>query len=41
MDTDDKILSELMNVLIKVGFTTEKYLGVATKIVIARKEEKK
>jgi len=37
-DTDDKILSELMNILIKNGFKTEKYLGIATKIIMAKKE---
>lgn len=38
MDTDDKILSEVMNVLLKNGFATEKYLGRATKIVMAKKK---
>lgn len=37
-DTDDKILSELMNILIKNGFKTEKYLGQVSKIVMAKKE---
>lgn len=37
-DTDDKILSELMNILIKNGFKTEKYIGITNKIVMARKE---
>jgi len=37
--TDDKILSELMSVLMKYGFKTEKYLGMNSKIVMARKEE--
>ena len=38
-DTDDKLLSELMNLLIRNGFKTEKYLGLSkTKIVMARKE---
>lgn len=38
-DTDDKILSELMNILIKNGFNTEKYLGIAHKIIMAKKLE--
>jgi hypothetical protein len=38
-DTDDKVLSELMNILIKEGFRTEKYLGINTKIIMAKKEE--
>jgi len=40
-DTDDKILSELMNVLIKYGFKTEKYIGLNSKIIMARKEKGK
>ena len=40
-DTDDKILSELMNVLIKYGFKTEKYIGLNSKIIMARKEKEK
>lgn len=40
-DTDDKVLSELMNILIKNGFKTEKYLGIGTKIVMAKKEKEK
>jgi len=36
-DTDDKIISELMNILIKYGFETEKYLSFTSKIVMARK----
>ena len=39
-DTDDKIISELMNILTKNGFKTEKYLGITSKIVMARKGEK-
>ena len=39
-NTDDKIISELMNILIKNGYKTEKYLGTASKIVMARKEIK-
>jgi hypothetical protein len=38
MDTEDKLLSELMNILTKNGFKTEKYLGVNSKIVLARKD---
>jgi len=38
-DTDDKILSELMNILIKFGFKTEKYLGLNNKIIMARMKE--
>jgi len=37
-DIDDKILSELMNILIKNGFKTEKYLGITNKIIMAKKE---
>ena len=41
-DTDDKIISELMNILIKHGFETEKYLGINTKIVMSKmKKENK
>ena len=39
-DTEDKLLSELMNILIKDGFKTEKYQGIATKIIMAKKEIK-
>jgi len=41
MDTEDKIISELMNILIKYGFKTEKYLGICSKIVMAKKEGEK
>jgi|GEM_PF-3458012 hypothetical protein len=37
-DVDDRVISELMNILIKFGFETEKYLGISSKIVMARKE---
>lgn len=37
-DVEDKLISELMNLLIKYGFTTEKYLGLTGKIVMARKK---
>lgn len=40
-DTDDKVISELMNVLMKYGFKTEKYISVASKIVMARKGDAK
>lgn len=40
IDVDDKIISELMNILIKNGYTTEKYQGQASKIVMAKKERK-
>jgi hypothetical protein len=40
-NTEDKILSELMNILIKHGFKTEKYLGISSKIVMARKIKEK
>jgi len=40
IDVEDKVISELMNVLIKYGFKTEKYLGINSKIVMAKKEEK-
>ena len=40
-DTDDKILAELMNILIKHGFATEKYLGLTTKIIMARKDDRR
>jgi len=36
-DTDDEIISELMNILIKYGFITERYLGISSKIVMAKK----
>lgn len=39
LDTDDKVLSELINILIKNGFKPEKYMGMAYKIVMARKEK--
>jgi len=39
-NTDDKILSELINILIKFGFKTEKYIGITSKIVMAKKEQK-
>ena len=38
LGTEDKILSELMNILIRNGFKTEKYLGIANKIIMAKKE---
>lgn len=38
--TDDKILFELMNILIKHGYETEKYLGSSSKIIMAKKEKK-
>ena len=40
LNTDDKILSELMNILIKNGYDTEKYLGLSHKIVMAKLEAK-
>jgi hypothetical protein len=40
MDVEDKVLSELMNVLIKYDFKTEKYLGIGNKIIMAKKEIK-
>lgn len=40
LDADDKIISELINILIKNGFETEKYLSMASKIVMAKKENK-
>lgn len=40
-DTDDRIISDLMDLLIKHGFSTEKYLGINRKIVMARKEKSK
>ena len=40
MDTNDKVLSELMNILSRLGFKVEKYLGISFKIIMARKEEK-
>jgi hypothetical protein len=40
LNTDDMILSELMNILIKNGFETEKYLGISHKLIMARKGEK-
>lgn len=38
-DVEDDIISDLMNVLIKFGFNTEKYLGISSKIVMAKKEQ--
>lgn len=40
-NVDDGVISELMNILIKYKFKTEKYSGMCskTKIVMARKEE--
>ena len=35
-DNDKEVISELMNVLIKNGFKTEKYLGICSIIVMAR-----
>lgn len=37
-DVDDNIISSLMNVLLKNKFKVEKYLGVKSKIVMAKKE---
>ena len=37
IDTDNYIISELMNILIKYGYKTEKYLGASSKIIMARK----
>jgi len=37
IDVDDKIISDLMNILMKYGFKTEKYLGMNSKIIMARK----
>lgn len=39
-DTEDKILSEIMNILIKYGFKTQKYLGVNSKIIMAKLTQK-
>ncbi len=39
VDVKDEIISDLMNVLTKHGFKNEKYLGMASKIVMARKEQ--
>lgn len=39
MNTDDKVISELMNILIKYGFKTEKYLGITSKIIMAKQEK--
>jgi hypothetical protein len=36
LDTEDKVLSELMNILIKYGFDTQKYLGMGHKIIMAK-----
>lgn len=38
--TPDNILSELMNILIKHGYKTEKYLGMSSKIIMARSADK-
>jgi glycine betaine/choline ABC-type transport system substrate-binding protein len=36
IDVENEIISELMNILIKNGFKTQKYLGVNSKIVMAK-----
>ena len=41
VDTEERVLSELINVLIKYKYKSEKYLGVTSKIIMARKEELK
>jgi len=41
LDVYDKIISELMNVLIKNGLKTEKYLGISSKIVMAKEVKDK
>jgi len=40
-DTPDNILSELMNILIKYDFKTEKYLGLNSKIIMAKSKKDK
>jgi hypothetical protein len=40
-DVDDRILSELMNILARHEFKTEKYLGMNSKIIMAKKEREK
>ena len=37
-DTDDRILSKLMNTLIECDFKVEKYLGITSTIIMAKKE---
>ena len=39
-DTNDRIMSHLMTILINEGFETERYLGIACKIIMAKKELK-
>jgi hypothetical protein len=39
MDTDDRLLSEILNVLLRNGFKPEKYLGLNCKIIMAKREE--
>ena len=38
MGVEDKLLSELMNFLSKNGFKPEKYLGLNSKIIMAKKD---
>lgn len=40
IDAEDEIILELMNILTKHNFKVEKYLGIASKIVMAKKEIK-
>lgn len=40
MDVEDKIISELMNILIKSGFEVEKYFGINSKIIMAKEVKK-
>jgi len=41
LDVEDRLLSELMTLLLRNGFKPEKYLGLNSKIVMARKEVEK
>jgi len=38
IDVEDRLLSELMTLLLKNGFKPEKYLGLNSKIIMAKKE---
>lgn len=40
-EVDNSVMVELINLLQKYGFKTEKYLGMSSKIIMARKSEEK
>jgi len=37
-NVEDTLISELINCLIKYGFKTEKYMGINSKIIMAREK---